>query len=404
MRKLINADFLNNFMGLSSMNLVALIVPLITMPTLTSNLGMESYGVFMLLLAINGFGQGFIGFSFGITAVRDLAKNKNNNTYTSSIYSQITFSQLLLTIVYIIPVIIFAYFDAFYLNAFDILMFSYPVLLSNVFFAIWFHQGISRTKSVVVCNIVARAVFVLYSLFFVNSSNDLHSLMVVYSYSLFGMSILSFVYRLKKYDLKLKYQNPLTRISKGKDAFIGSFSPNLYSNIPGLILPSLINESQFAIFSVALRIIGVANMLQNVISRSLFPVLNSSNDFTVRDVFKINFTVSLLISIFFLVSSDKIVYWLVGTGFEQSIYYIKISVLGILALSITDSISNGYFLVKNKDVKFRNISLSVSFVSFLISIPLLYNFYATGAILTLILARVIFATVYTVSYYKETMK
>lgn len=228
--------------------------------------------------------------------------------------------------------------------------------------------------------------------------------MLFYAYSLFIASLVSFIYRIKHYKIDLVVCSPFKRIKEGKDSFIGLFSPNLYSNVPGLALPSLINESQYSIYAIAIRIINVANMAQNIISRSLFPVLANRDDYSLKDVLKINLTVSILISIGFLILSDLVINLLVGKGYEESAYYIKISVIGIICLAITDSIANGFYLIKKRDKDFRKISIYVSVICFVISIPLVFIFKSLGAILILIFARVIFAIFYIVDFNKTVIE
>jgi len=399
MKKLLNKDFFNNFIGLSSMNLMALLVPLVTMPILSKSLGIDTYGIFLLLLTINGFGQSFVSYSFGIIAVRELSAKKNIANEQNKIFSEIFSSQCLLAILYMSIILFISSFDVFYLSVQDVFFYSTPVVASHIFFSIWFHQAVSEVKFVAFLNISARIIFVIYCVFFVVSKDDLSNLMFIYAYSLFLASLISFVYRIKKYNIKMKFYSPLKRINQGRNAFLGLFSPNLYSNVPGLALPSLVTESQYTIFSVAIRIINVANMAQNIISRSLFPVLAGNNDYRLRDILKINLTVSIFISFCFILLSDFVISILVGAGYETSVFYIKISTIGIIALSITDSIANGFYLIKNKDRDFRNISIKVSVICSLVSIPLVFYYHSFGAIIVLIFARVMFAIFYCVDYY-----
>ncbi|TKF25917.1 lipopolysaccharide biosynthesis protein [Vibrio kanaloae] len=402
--KLINKDFINNFIGLSSMNLMALIVPLVTMPILSKSLGMELYGIFLLLLSINAFGQSFVNYSFGVVAVREISVIKDDVKSRSLLYSEIFSSQVLLSIIYLAFVTLLAYFDLIYLNVEQVFFYSYPVIISNVLFSLWFHQGVSETKVVAFLNILARLSFIIYCLFFVVSKSDLDEIMFFYAYSLFIASILSFFYRIRHYKINLKACSPFQRIREGKDSFIGLFSPNLYSNVPGLALPSLISESQYSIYAIAIRIINIANMAQNIISRSLLPVLSNREEYSITDVLKINLTVSIFISIGFLLLSDWVVNLLVGKGYEESVYYIKISVVGIVCLAIADSIANGFYLAKKRDKDYRKISIYVSVICFIISIPLVFIFKSFGAILILIFARVIFAIFYIVDFNKTVIK
>lgn len=166
MIKLLNKDFINNFIGLSSMNLMALMVPLVTMPILSKSLGMESYGVFLLLLSINAFGQSFVNYSFGVIAVRELSIIKNSMKKKSLLYSEILSSQVFLAILYLAVVTLLASFDVFYLGVGQVVLYTFPVVVSNVLFSLWFHQGISETKFVAFLNIFARVSFIIYCLFF----------------------------------------------------------------------------------------------------------------------------------------------------------------------------------------------------------------------------------------------
>lgn len=101
MKRFYNMEFLKNFIGLSSINVLGMLIPIITMPFLSRVLGADGYGIVLLFSSLSIFMLVIIDYSTNITGVRDAAGNINDIAELSRIYSKYQRLRLILTLLYI---------------------------------------------------------------------------------------------------------------------------------------------------------------------------------------------------------------------------------------------------------------------------------------------------------------
>jgi PST family polysaccharide transporter len=81
LRKLKSKDgktLLENFVSLSALQLIGMLLPLITLPYILRVIGFEKYGIIVFATSLIAYFMALTDFSFQITAVRDVAVFKNS--------------------------------------------------------------------------------------------------------------------------------------------------------------------------------------------------------------------------------------------------------------------------------------------------------------------------------------
>ncbi|UDQ78777.1 oligosaccharide flippase family protein [Erwinia rhapontici] len=81
-------EFLRNFAGLASSNLINLLIPLVTMPYLSRVLGSDSYGVVLLFSSVTIFTMIITDYSTNITGVRDCAEALGDHDKIRLVYEK----------------------------------------------------------------------------------------------------------------------------------------------------------------------------------------------------------------------------------------------------------------------------------------------------------------------------
>lgn len=100
-------EIINNLLSFAIIDALNLLIPIITMPILTRALGSSSYGDYMLLITILTFGHTIIDYGVQFTGVRDLSRNRNNQSIYSSIYLENQVIRFIFLFLYIIITIFF---------------------------------------------------------------------------------------------------------------------------------------------------------------------------------------------------------------------------------------------------------------------------------------------------------
>lgn len=391
-------DFFNNLIGLGSLNILNLLIPIITMPILSRSLGSEGYGIVLLFSSVCIFMMVIVDYSVNINGVRDLAVENEN---PSLIYERYQGVRLFFSLVFFIGALGYSFCTIRQINLLQTTEILSVSIVGYYLMAPWFHQGSSTLIVFSLFSVVLRILQVVLIIFLVQDKNDLLNALRINSYVFLINGILLYLYR--RVYLKIETQRwfslSFLEIKKGFGNFIGDFSPNLYSNLPPLIIGGIVSPHVFACYALALRLINIAGSFQTVICRSIYP-LASRNKININFMLLGNILISSIPIGIILFFSDYIVTLLLGEGFSETTFYLKIGVIGVFMYSISSALMYGFFLPNRHDSIFRKVSIFSSVFPALIGYPLIYFMNATGAMLMFVFARTCFASLYFYFYTK----
>lgn len=399
MFRFFSKEFLNNFIGLTSVNVIGMLMPIITMPYLSRVLGADGYGVVLLFSTLSVFMLVIIDYSTNITGVRDAAENIGNPERLNEIYAKYQRLRLILTLIYIPLSLLYCYLFFSGNNVWFYLELLIVSALGYYLSAPWFHQGTSTLPFFSVVSVSSRLVqlFLIFLVVKNHDSVDMAMRLNAYSFLLTGVGM----YMYRRYRMRIAKSKPHTSIMKdfkeGFDAFIGEFSPNLYSNIPPLVIGALVSPLIFACYSVAIRITNISGSFQSIAAKSVYPLVVKGTS-SLRLLLIINLFLSAIPFFSILFFGKEIIGVFLGKGYEQAYIYLMLCSPAIVLYSILCSFSYGYFLPKRLDAHFKKISLISSIIPAIIGYPLLHFYEAFGAIFMLLLARAFFAGLF-VFYY-----
>ena len=88
-----------NFLSLSTLQVLVYVIPLITLPYLTRVLGVANYGLVNFAIAFNTYFQILTDYGFGLSAVREISVNRDDPERVSDIFSSVMIIKGVLTVV-----------------------------------------------------------------------------------------------------------------------------------------------------------------------------------------------------------------------------------------------------------------------------------------------------------------
>lgn len=405
MLKIFNKEFLNNFIGLSSVNIIGMLIPIITMPYLSRVLGAEGYGVVLLFSTISIFMMIVIDYSTNITGVRESALNLSDANKTRLIYAKYQNIRLVFTVAFIPLAMIYCYF---FVANFDFWLYFELLLVASVGYylsAPWFHQGTSTLSFFSLITILVRVAQFLLIFVFVRTSDSIDSAMRLNAYAFLLTGVILKAFRFIRMDVKDTggFNFSIKNFKEGFDAFIGEFSPNLYSNIPPLIIGAMVSPVVFACYSIAIRITNIAGSFQSIAAKSVYPMVVKGTS-SLKNLFAINISMSIVPFVLIIFYGREIVHLFLGDGYDLAYYYLLLCSPCIILYSLLCSFLYGYFLPNKHDSVFKKISLISSVIPALIGYPFIHYFDVIGAIIMLLLARTLFAVLYFYYYLKLSAK
>ncbi|WP_052876733.1 oligosaccharide flippase family protein [Enterobacter hormaechei] len=390
---------LSNIYGLSSLNIINILVPLIMMPYLSRTIGADGYGVFFIFTSAISFALIIMDYSVNITGVRDISQS--NKMEWQEIYTK---NQSIRFCLCFLSIIACTYYTIVFADGYDdkflFTFIIYAITLFGYYFTTpWFFHGASDMKIVALSSLITRLLHLLFVIAFINSRKDLDILILSNAISYLLIGVVTSFYRRSRYKLKDKLNAKLAKSGfiSGFDSFIGDFAPNLYSNMPQIIIGAIVSPSVFAAYSIAMRLINIAGSFQVIICKSFYPLMRSGL-FSLKYLLCLNIALSAIAIAFVYFFGMPLIVLLFGSNLSQAYYYLLPLSLSMAFAGVLWSFSYGYFLPNGLDREFRNISVIASVLSAAIGYCMIYAYGAYGAIAMFVFARFLFACLYTIKY------
>ena len=133
-------NFISLFFSFSAINILNRLIPLISIPFLTNNLGLESFGIYALTLSYVILFDTIVSFGFKTTAVVELKKCKTKEQENQLFFRIILSKFLIATPSFFTLIFFLRYID----DIIGVSIFSLLILLSIVLNQEWYFHGKER--------------------------------------------------------------------------------------------------------------------------------------------------------------------------------------------------------------------------------------------------------------------
>ncbi len=137
--------------------------------------------------------------------------------------------------------------------------------------------------------------------------------------------------------------NFFSAMREGMSVFIGLLAPNFYNAIPTIALGTSYPPEQFAKFAVASRLCSVVISIQNILAKSVYPVLARMRESQVGRLVVANLAVSLPPLIYIYFFGEATLTFFLGDGFGSSNEYLTILMIGVVFVGLSNATVKGTF-------------------------------------------------------------
>lgn len=395
----------SNFMSLSVLRGFQFLIPLITLPYLVRTIGIENFGLVNFALSLGLFFGAIIQFGFGITATREIARNRDNKEKLEQIYSAtLTASILLAFVSAILFTLIVLSFDKFnsYLNLY---LFTLAFIVFQSLFPIWFFQGMENMKYITFLSLGTNAMFLISLFAFVKQEEDFILVPLLNAIAAFITFIIAITLIKKKF--KVNFTRPKIREIKsiyqnGHHAFVSQLAPNLYNNSAVFLLGLFTNNTLVGLYTAATKVIDAVISFAYILSNTFLPYL--SRNLQKHKVFqKIMLASGLVLTIATFIMAEWITTLLFSADNLAVATYIQWLSMAILFGFVYLTYNTNYLMIAGHENVGKNISLYVSLVAFLWTAIFIYMLGILGAIASLLLARAALS-LFSFVYYQKALK
>ena len=156
-----------NFMYLSILQGMNLLLPLITFPYLVRVLGIEKFGLIMFAQAFIVYFSMLADYGFNLSGIREVSSNRNNKNKLIKIFSSIMIARFVLVLIGLIflTIVVFS-FEKFSQN-WELYYLTFGIVIGTALFPTWFFQGMEKMKYITVLTVIAKLIFTLSIFIFV---------------------------------------------------------------------------------------------------------------------------------------------------------------------------------------------------------------------------------------------
>ncbi len=255
------------------LTIAKILFPLLTFPYLTRVLSVDVYGMVSYVRATIIYMQILVDFGFSLSAVKDIARIKNDKTRVGEITGDVIIAKLLLCAIGMVILLALCVSISILQNNFLYTFLSYVVVVLSVFLLDYLFRGIEEMQLVSLSFIIMKGASTLLTFVFVRSDADILWIPVLDIISSFFA--LFFVYaQLKRLHIKIVFRDIIYALRSLKESFVYFISNmattafgGLNTMLIGIYIPDV---KEIAYWSVAMTLISGAQALYNPITGGVY--------------------------------------------------------------------------------------------------------------------------------------
>jgi O-antigen/teichoic acid export membrane protein len=390
-------QFIENTVSLFSIKAIDLGLTIWLIPFLIIKVGVENYGIYVFAMALVVFFVNVLNYGFSLATVRELAKNKEDSIKLNLIFNEVVSVKMVLFVVeYLIFLVLIAIFPKFW-EFKQLYLFTSFILVTELFSLRWFFLGIEKVKYTAIINLLGTVGYVLLVLFFIEEKTDFIYIPLLESIGVLIVSIIAFVWVLKKYQLKLKFtsfEEVGSYLKLNFSSFINSLLPATFGNSIVFIVGVFGVPTHVSFMQIGLKITNAFSTLNAILTKVFYPMVNRKEAVMLPSRLVLLIIGIVLSLVLFFGCTILISNWLTFDSpkdYSKVIVIVKILSPIPLLMAVISSYGINGLLAYYKDGLYGRITIfstliTIIFASLLIPI---YAFY--GAAFSLVLGRLIYA-------------
>lgn len=374
----------DNFIALSSLQLINYVLPLFLIPILIQTLGMEGFGIYAFVFAIATYGMTFADYGFDLSATYHISLHKDNPQKINEIFSSVLFIKLSLALLFLMLITLTTYsVEKLHLYQ-ELIFYLYGMILGNVLLPLWFFQGIEKMRFIMYLNGFLKLSFFILVILFIRKPEDIALLMLLHSITALLVGFLALYLSHKKFHIKfvsLQKAQVLFYLKDGWYIFTSKIAVEFYSTASTIIVGFFVSPLILGYYALALKIMFAIGNLLDPITRVMYPYLLGVYQNSNQSFIKRNKQLSLLI-LLIMVPLSALVYLFAREILEiiskeniteLNVQLLQLSALLLIVFPYASQFTN--MLVTIKETKALNkILISAAIINVFFA-PIILEFY-----------------------------
>jgi len=269
---------IGNLSSLYILQILNYLLPMITVPYLTRTLGPDKYGIVLFAAATVNYFQILSDYGFNLSATRNVAINKENKSKLNEIFSSVIIIKIMILAICFIFLFLLVSFTTKFNIYSKVIMITFVGVIGNVFFPVWFFQGMEKMKYITYINIIVKTFATALIFVVVKSSNDFVYVSIINSFTSCLVGISCFVTAILVFKIKVQLPNVKNIIKELKDGwhiFTTSFLSNILANSGTFLLGLFCSETIVGYYGALDKIVKAFLSLFSPITQAIYPHINA---------------------------------------------------------------------------------------------------------------------------------
>jgi len=358
-----------NFLSLSTLQVLIYIIPFITLPYLTRVLGVYNYGLVNFAIAFNTYFIIITDYGFNLSAVREISVNREDPRRVSEIFSSVMLIKgILATLSFCILLLVILNIPRFSVN-WQVYIFAFGLVIGNVIFPTWFYQGMERMKYITVLNVLTNLIFLAAIFIFIRRPSDYLYVPLLQSMGTLTAGVISQWIIRTRFNVRFHLPPLRTVYETFRDStqfFLSRVSVSIYTSSNSFFLGLFSGNTAVGYYSAAEKLYTAAQGLYSPLMQVTYPYMAKTRNRTFhRKVLRYSLILNTILCGGIILFAPTIIGILFGPQYMPSVNVLRL--LAVALMVVIPSILLGYpFLAVLGQQRYANGSVIIGSIVHLI--------------------------------------
>ncbi len=321
----------SNTFYLSIMQFVNMLIPLVALPYIIKTIGASQWGLIAFVQSIVSYFFIIINYGLDVSAVKNVAQNRNDIYQLSEIVSAVLSIKFVL---FLVSSILFSIL-VFCIPSFRVNWLLFYIVftgaISEILFPAWYFQGVERMANITLVRFFAVLFYIVPLFFLVKDVDDVLFVPMLQVGGVIASSLIGFLLLIfkEKINLNLPSKNVLITVFKESTPFfLSRLSITINGNIATTISGLFLGMTDVAAFDLAKKIITFALVPIQMLNQAIYPHLANKQSLAfVSAFFKCLIFIVIVESLLIYLLAPFGISFLAGNSLPQAVTILRIFIL-----------------------------------------------------------------------------
>ena len=325
-RWLKNRDYttlLKNYSSLSLVQLSNYILPLITLPYLARVLGTTNFGLVLMAQATMIYLTLLTDYGFNLSATKEIAKNQNNLSIVSQIFTTVMSIKVTLLIISSFILIGLVQWIPVFHDHKTLFYASFLIVVGNTFLPTFLFQGLEKMTFIAIFNFIAKLGFTGLIFILIKSPGDykwVHGLWGLNYIIVDAVAISIIIFKFKIRLLQPQFSQFKATLNYSFEYFLSRIAIAIYLNTNVIFVGILLSPENAGLYGGAEKLLFAITTFYAPLIETIYPYISrTKNKLFIKKILKTTIGMNTIGCLTAFVIAPFIVPLILGKAFTPSI-------------------------------------------------------------------------------------